>query len=190
MNLVLETIRRRRSTRRFLSDPVPQDQIKAMLDAAVWTPSSMNGQPWHFTVIDDSLLLDGISQKANQFRADSGMVGDMLLTDIHTVDDHLFYKAPLVIAISGRGDTLSPDANVDCALAAYSIALAATSLELASCIIDLYNTFALAPEATDMLGLTADYTPYYGVSLGYPDCSNSTLLAPMRKSGTITYWSR
>jgi len=47
----LEAIAQRRSIRRFKSDPVSDEQIRALLDAAVLAPSGKNGQPWRFVVV-------------------------------------------------------------------------------------------------------------------------------------------
>ena len=47
----LEAIAARRSTRRFKSDPVPDDTLRAVLNAAVQAPSGKNRQPWRFVVV-------------------------------------------------------------------------------------------------------------------------------------------
>jgi len=46
-----QAIRERRSVRRFLPEPVPREDIEAMLEAACWAPSSTNSQPWRFLVV-------------------------------------------------------------------------------------------------------------------------------------------
>ena len=40
----------RRSIRGYKSDPVPKELIKEVLKLAMRAPSSMNTQPWNFTV--------------------------------------------------------------------------------------------------------------------------------------------
>ncbi|MDH5703944.1 MAG: nitroreductase family protein [Aigarchaeota archaeon] len=50
-NLVLETIRRRRSARRFKDTPVGDDVIEVVLEAGRWAPSFSNLQPWKFIVV-------------------------------------------------------------------------------------------------------------------------------------------
>ncbi|MCH1445826.1 MAG: nitroreductase family protein, partial [Luminiphilus sp.] len=40
----------RRSIRGYKPDPVPQSLIKEVLALAMRSPSSMNTQPWNFTV--------------------------------------------------------------------------------------------------------------------------------------------
>lgn len=48
-----EVVRERRSVRRFLPDPVPEEDILEMLECARWAPSDTNQQPWRFVVITD-----------------------------------------------------------------------------------------------------------------------------------------
>ncbi len=48
---VFECIRTRRTVRDFRPDPVPDDVLYRILQAARWAPSSSNTQPWHFIVI-------------------------------------------------------------------------------------------------------------------------------------------
>jgi len=49
-----EAIERRRSIRKFREDPVPDECITALLDAARLAPSGCNAQPWRFKVVRDS----------------------------------------------------------------------------------------------------------------------------------------
>ena len=48
---LFEAIRRRRSVRRYLPDPVKKEDILTVLDAANQAPSAMNRQQWEFIVI-------------------------------------------------------------------------------------------------------------------------------------------
>jgi nitroreductase len=41
----------RRSIRGFKRDPVPKDVIKEVIALAMRAPSSLNTQPWNFTVV-------------------------------------------------------------------------------------------------------------------------------------------
>ena len=51
MNSVIDALLNRRSTRSFLPDPVPVEDIDKILRCAQWAPSGSNQQPWHFIVI-------------------------------------------------------------------------------------------------------------------------------------------
>lgn len=48
---VLKAVENRRSIRRFLPDPVPNDTITRILAAAARAPSGTNSQPWHVHVV-------------------------------------------------------------------------------------------------------------------------------------------
>lgn len=45
---VLEVIKERRSKRAYTSQPVEEEKIKSLFEAARWAPSSMNEQPWTY----------------------------------------------------------------------------------------------------------------------------------------------
>lgn len=47
---LLAALRNRHSTRLFKNQPVSDDEIRELCDAAALAPSSMNSQPWHFYV--------------------------------------------------------------------------------------------------------------------------------------------
>ncbi|MEW6584359.1 MAG: nitroreductase family protein [Nitrospirota bacterium] len=49
-----EAIEKRRSIRKFKPDPVPEECIRELLDAARLAPSGCNAQPWRFKVVKDS----------------------------------------------------------------------------------------------------------------------------------------
>ena len=43
---ILDVIERRRSLRAYSGNPVEEEKIKSLFEAARWAPSSMNEQPW------------------------------------------------------------------------------------------------------------------------------------------------
>ena len=54
---ILEIIKSRRSTRRFKPDPVSEEDLNAVLEAARWAPSGENLQPWKFIVIKNREIM-------------------------------------------------------------------------------------------------------------------------------------
>lgn len=48
-----DAIEQRRSIRKFKPDPVPDEYIIALLDAARLAPSGCNAQPWRFKIVRD-----------------------------------------------------------------------------------------------------------------------------------------
>ena len=53
---MLDVIRKRRSIRAYTNRPVTDEQIRAMLEAAMAAPTANNQQPWHFVVVRDEGL--------------------------------------------------------------------------------------------------------------------------------------
>jgi len=65
-NDFLTLVQKRRSIRKFKPDPVPDDYINKIIEAARWAPSGGNSQPWEFIVIKDQELKDKISDIAQE----------------------------------------------------------------------------------------------------------------------------
>lgn len=59
-----EAIEQRRSIRKFKPDPVPDEHIMALLDAARLAPSGCNAQPWRFKVVKNEELKSKLAQAA------------------------------------------------------------------------------------------------------------------------------
>ncbi len=64
MLTVMEAIQKRRSIRKFKPDPVPDELINQMLEAARLAPSGTNRQPWRFQIIRDPALKERIFNEA------------------------------------------------------------------------------------------------------------------------------
>ncbi len=48
---LMDAIKTRRSVRAFGDQAVSQEQVQALIQAAVWAPSPLHQQPWSFVVI-------------------------------------------------------------------------------------------------------------------------------------------
>src|SRR5687767_2478890 len=51
-----------RSTREFADRPIPDDVMNDILEAARWTGSSRNSQPWQFIVIRERATLKALAE--------------------------------------------------------------------------------------------------------------------------------
>ena len=51
--LVPDTITSRRSIRDFTAEAITDDQVHALLHAAVLAPTAMHQEPWQFVVVQD-----------------------------------------------------------------------------------------------------------------------------------------
>ncbi len=62
---VYEAIRARRSVRAYKSDPVPDEVLKRVLEAARLAPSARNRQEWRFVVVKDKARIEQLAEAAN-----------------------------------------------------------------------------------------------------------------------------
>lgn len=166
---VLEAIYQRRSVRAF-SAPVPsQEQLWRLIDAAVQAPNAMNRQPWRFTVVRDRALLRHISDRAKAHVLENAREALAL----HGIEQmlsapgfNIFNDAPVLIVISA---TESSDwAQIDCALAAQTLMLAACEEGLGSCWIGFSQAWLQTLEGRTALGLGEEAIPIAPIVLGHP----------------------
>jgi nitroreductase len=52
-NDFLELAQTRRTIRKFKTDPVSDEDVDNIIEAARWAPSGFNSQPWEFAVVKD-----------------------------------------------------------------------------------------------------------------------------------------
>jgi len=64
MLTVAEAVQNRRSIRKFKPDPVPDDMIEQMLEAARLAPSGTNRQPWRFQIVREGDLKNRLIEEA------------------------------------------------------------------------------------------------------------------------------
>jgi nitroreductase len=50
---IYEAMRTLRAVRRLRSDPVPDEVLNRVLEAATWAPTGGNRQPWRIVVVKD-----------------------------------------------------------------------------------------------------------------------------------------
>lgn len=197
MNKVLETIKSRRSIRKYHSEQIKDEELDMILESARYAPSGHNDQPWYFTVIQNKELIDEMSVESKKLMAESTV--DWMVNMGRAEHLHLFYNAPTVIVVSGKKGTVSPFA--DCCAAIQNMLIAAESLDIGSCWIGLVKFFFENPENVAKFNLPEDYEPYYAVCLGYKaveisnfDASKSEIsngsknnIAPERNKNVVNY---
>ena len=62
-----ETIKGRRSVRKFKPDAVNRNVIESVLELATWAPSAMNRQDWQFVVVQGPLKEEFLKISASAF---------------------------------------------------------------------------------------------------------------------------
>lgn len=68
---VFQTIRNRRTVRRFRPDSIPESHLLMILDAARYAPTCGNQQPWKFLVIRERSVLDSLASASVEWTIES-----------------------------------------------------------------------------------------------------------------------
>ena len=73
---VFEAIRTRRSIRKYVQKPIPDDKLEMIFEAARLAPSAANRQPWRFVVVQDINRKKALAGVANNqtFLADAAAI--------------------------------------------------------------------------------------------------------------------
>ncbi len=147
-----EVIAKRRSVRHFKADAeVSEQQIRAILDAAIAAPTAGNIQPWRFTVVR---TLDARERLAKALRQRWATAAPVVI--VVSVDPR-----PCSARYGDRGERLY--AIQDTAAAVEHMLLAAVDLGLASCWIGAFDDDAVR----DAIGQQAPITPVAVLPIGY-----------------------
>lgn len=188
-NEVLKAIYQRRSVRNFCPDDVPDDAIKEIIRAGTFAPSAMNTQPWRFVVIRDRDMIKKLSDKAKELWVEQSK--NMQSLDLQRLADmvsrpnfNLFYNAPLLIMIFADSRGFMP--QVDCAMAAQNMMLAAWSLGLGSCYIGLAQPLERVAGIMKELGVSEKHRLVASLIFGFP--ADGVLEAPERNRDVILKW--
>ncbi len=146
----MKAIRYRRNIRRFTPEPVPDESIKALLEAAMSAPSAGNQQPWEFVVIKDRAVLDRIP-------------------DVHP-HAQMCRQAQAAIVVCGN---LERDSHrgfwvQDCAAATQNILIAATDLGLGSVWCGVHPREDRVSGLRKLLCLPDHIVPLSLIPIGHP----------------------
>jgi coenzyme F420-0:L-glutamate ligase/coenzyme F420-1:gamma-L-glutamate ligase len=95
---LLDTIKTRRSVRKYLPQQVPNELIEDVLVAAGWAPSAHNSQPWRFIILaDDSVKRDLAESMAEAWAADLAKDGTKVDAKMRQERVERFANAPTLI---------------------------------------------------------------------------------------------
>ncbi|HUT19638.1 MAG TPA: nitroreductase family protein [Anaerolineae bacterium] len=145
---LIQTIFARRSIRKYTADPVGEEDVKALLEAAMSAPSAGNSQPWHFVVVTDRQTLDG-------------------LAEVHSYGKMLF-EAPLCIAVCGDPSLSRHHWVQDCSAATENLLLAAAALGLGAVWLGVHPEADRAAAIRKVLHIPEDIAPLNLISIGHP----------------------
>lgn len=173
MLTVKEAIEKRHSIRKFKPDPIPDDLLNQIMEAARLAPSGSNRQPWRFQIIKDGALKKRLIEEA-------------------TFGSEALSTAPVIIVCGSemltfvKGHKLAPpgseyfgaenadpeelkkfqaDANMYTAIAVTHMTLMATALGLGSCWVQRIKYGQVAR----VLGWPRHISVLTTLALGYPN---------------------
>ena len=183
----LELAQKRRSIRKFKTDPISDDDIKKIIDPVRYAPSGFNSQLWEFSVIRKpelkkriaDLITDGrraMFSKNNPQAAPNDLPKPPAARG--------FEKAPILIIVMGdirvRQMSHIPIVKTNdmewasiktssLAIAFQYAALAATSLGLGSQWVSSIKLPSVESKVKELLGIPAEIEIYDMLAVGVPD---------------------
>ena len=176
----LEAIKTRRSIRKYKPDPIDDETLEKVIEAARWAPSWANTQCWRFVVVRDSRIKEQLAAMLSEKNAAIPAI----------------LSAPAAVVICAKlgkagylsDKTLATDKGdwfmFDVALATQNLILAAHALGLGTVLIGAFDTRKVAEivEVPDGFCVVA-LTP-----LGYPD--QEPVLRPRKELSGILFYDK
>lgn len=185
---ILQCIKMRRSVRKYQERQIGEEQLAALLEAAVWAPSGRNNQSWLFTAIQNGESLARLNEVVRQSllsRDPDDVSPSIKAARTMAAKDgyNFYYHAPtLIIASNAPGNQ---NAMADCAAALQNIMLAATAMKLGSCWINQLrwlNEDRAVRSFLAGLGLPEAHVICGAAAIGH---AGETPSPPARKKGTV-----
>ena len=197
---LFEAIHTQRALRRFKPDPVSDEVVRRLIDAAIRAPSGANSQPWRFIVIRDADLKRQIAayylrswraSYEDPARPRSG-ISDRVRSSAADMAENIQEAPAFIMACihhDGSPSTLSRGGSIYPAV--QNLLLAARGLGLASVLTSLHKRYE--PEIKDLLEIPNDVETAALLPIGYP--ADRLRYGPTRRSAVedVTYqdvWGR
>jgi nitroreductase len=156
--MFMDLIAKRRSIRRYTDNKIESDKIELLKEAALRSPSSRGVNPWQFVFVSDRALLEKLAKAKPH--------GSSFLKDAQL--------GIVVCADPEKSDVWVEDASI----AAIFIQLAATSLELGSCWIQIRDRMhdenqSAGDYIAELLNMPSNLKIGSVVAIGHPDESKT-----------------
>jgi len=129
----------------FSDTALTNEQIKAISEAALASPSAMNRQPWHIIIVTDKGLIDELDVESMSILAAAEDKSGY--ERIMSRGGKIFYNAPCMVIVASNG---SDFAAMDCGIVAQSVALAAHSLGLGNVICGMASIPFSGPRGDEL----------------------------------------
>lgn len=156
-----EAIKARRSIRKYQDTPVSEAEVDRLLDLARYSPSSMNGQPWHFIVIREHPTKKELAEIKNRYCP----------VEKRSYGADFLETAPVIVVICVDTENSFGRELENSVLAAAHLLLAAYAAGLGSVYMSAYT--AEEPRLAEEIGRTLNIPPRIRpitiIPLGYAD---------------------
>ena len=203
-----------RAIRRFTPEPVPDELVKRILDAAIRAPTGSNRQAWHFLVVKDAATKKQLQQWYKQaFDAYASMmegvpprpgVSEETMTRVKTSAAHLaehLHEAPVLIIpilVNEQGRVTGDGPFQDLARksqyssvypAVQNILLACRALGLGACLTTLHLMHEA--DAAKLLGLPENAETMCLIPIGWPAAKFGPVKrVPVEEVSSLDRWGR
>ena len=146
----LDTIRKRRTIRKFTDEEVSLEQIETLVEPAMCAPSRLDRQPWHFVIVRDKALQKQVAE---------------------TLRIHPYLEqAPVVVVVCAL-PRLSPTWAMDVSAAIENMLIAATAMDLGTAWVGAPDSvmWSMCEELLrDALAMPAEVRIAALVAVGHP----------------------
>lgn len=145
----IEALLTRRAVREFTPEPVTEEQLHTILNAAMHAPSACNQQPWHFIVVDQRETLDAIA-------------------GVHPYAQMLL-QAPLAVIVCADVtlETCPGHWVSDCSAAMENLLVAARAVGLGSVWVAIYPSEQRLKSIRDLMRLPSFIMPLCLAAVGH-----------------------
>lgn len=156
-----ETIKGRRSIRKYQDREIPDSSIKELFDLAVCAPSSMNGQPWYFIVVRAEKTKEQLADIKNKYCP----------VEKQDYKADFLRNAPVIIIVCVDKQKSYEREIENGVLATANLMLGAYGKGLGSVYMSAYRMGepGISQEVKQLLNIPQTIEPITLVPLGYPD---------------------
>jgi nitroreductase len=144
------TIINRRSIRKYKFKKIEDEKINLLLKAAMYAPSAMNLQPWHFVVINSERVLN-----------------ETVKSIPHA---EMIKQSGNAILVCGDSSLEKNESWLiqNCSAAVQNILLTAYDMQLGSCWIAVHGMTDVVNNVMKQFNLPSNIIPIALIALGYP----------------------
>ncbi len=192
-----EAIYTLRAIRRFRPDPIPEADLRTILDAAIHAPNGGNAQPWRFLIVRDPALREKFAALYREAwwakRRDQGIhgpedipPGDRVARSAMRLADEIGI-APVVVLVCATARGAGAMGSVIPAVE--NLLLAARALGIGGTITTLHPT--VEERVHVLFGIPATAQIVYCLPLGYPRGRfGPTTRKPLEEVCAVDQWDK